>query len=191
MIDLFNKIRRDALNRITNADDRELDRENFENSVLEYLKFKCPTLNLVETEISIQEETISFHNAPSGISFSPGQKMEVAFFTVPIEGKVDLFNQIVKFNHFSNDKLFLNGNKLIYREPSTKVITNNDEVIETIKLNAKNNINAVQNMLSSFENSYNEFVANTLKPEVEILVKKERERRNNKTNTENKLNPFL
>ena len=191
MIDLFNQIRREASSKIINASDRELNRDDFGNSILSFLKFKSPTLNLAATTTSIQEEIIGFHNAPSGTMFSPGQKMEVAFFTVPIDGKLDIFNQIIKSNHFSNDKLFINGNKLTYREPSTQPITKNDEVIETIKRNAKNSLNAVQSLLTSFENSYNDFFDNKLKPEVEALIEKEREKRNTKSETENKLNPFL
>lgn len=191
MIDLFTQIRQNAISKIVNASDRELQRDEFPNSVLESLKFKCPTLKLESTTITIQEEIITFGNAPSGITFSPGQKMEVAYFTVPIEGKTDVFSKIIKNNHFSNDKIYFDSNKLIYREPSTKIITNNDEVIESIKQNAKNNINAVQTLLTSFENSYKDFFDNILKPEIVELVNKERERRNNKSETENKLNPFL
>jgi len=191
MIGLFTQIQQNAISKIVNSSDRELQRDEFANSVLESLKFKCPSLRLESTSTSIQEEFITFNNAPSGITFSPGQKMEVAYFTVPIEGKTDLFTKIIKNNHFSNDKLYFDSNKLTYREPSINMITNNDELIDNIKQNAKNSINAVQDLLKSFENSYDDFFANKLKPEIEESVNKERERRNSKSKTEIKLNPFL
>lgn len=191
MIDLFSQIEQNAITKISHSNDRELFKEDFEKNVLEYLKFKCPTLIVESTSTEIKEETIGFHNAPYGSTFSPGQKMEIALIKVPVEGKIDLLNSILKMHHYSNENMFLKSNEIIYREASTKIITGNKDLIESIKQNAKNNISGLQSILKSFENSVNDFFENKLKHIVQTAIQYEREKRNSKSETEKKLNPFL
>ncbi|WP_020600610.1 hypothetical protein [Spirosoma panaciterrae] len=175
---------------IVGSHDRDLFAENIESRMYESNKIDTPYLDKGRTTVSIQEEVISFHNAPPGISFTPGQTMEVAYFQVPIVGDLELFAALVANQFYNRQVKYVDGRTLYYREYSTKLITGNTEVIDSIKQRAKREIDNIQAALDEFKKTADEFNEGDLKQTISNYVSKERERRSKKSNSENQLNPF-
>lgn len=190
MANIFEEQLQKAARQIIDSYDRDLFADNYENRVLESYKIKTPYLEKDKTKVTIQEEVISFHNAPPGVSFTPGQTMEVAYFQVPIGGDLDLFAALVRHQFYNRQVKYVDGRTLYYREYSTRPITGNQELIDAIKQRAKTEIDNIQNALDEFKKTADEFNEGDLKKTITNFVTQERERRNKKSNSENQLNPF-
>ncbi|EOG6897067.1 hypothetical protein ACLH3T_002444 [Flavobacterium psychrophilum] len=179
-----------AYKQVTNSTDRDLFDDNFELKVFENTKIVVPYLDTEKTNVKIEKEMISYHNAPPGISFSPGQTMEVAYFKIPIVGSLDLFSALVQNQFYNREVKYVEGRTLIYREYSSQQISGNDDVINGIKERAKIQVDNLIKILENFKVTAEQFNENELKENIKTFILKERDKRNLKSNSENKLNPF-
>ena len=84
MKEIFNNIINVAQQQIYDASNDEIYSELFETKLVNSFKVNPPEINLNNIEFEIGEETIGFVNAPDGVAFSPGEKMEYAMFTLLI-----------------------------------------------------------------------------------------------------------
>ncbi len=190
MGNIFEERLHKAVKQIIASYDRDLFAENIESRIFESNKIETPYLDKDRTTVSIQEEIISFHNAPPGISFTLGQIMEVAYFKVPIVGDLELFAALVANRFYNRQVKYVDGRTLYYREYSTRLIAGNAEVIDGIKQRAKTEIDNIQSALDEFKQTADEFNDGDLKQTISNYVIKERERRSKKSSSENQLNPF-
>jgi hypothetical protein len=190
MRQIFEQKKIDANKTILSVNDSELNSEGFSEKIYDQFKIKTPHLDKENTDVQINEEMIGFGNAPNGISFRPGQKMEYALFSVPVIGDTELFGIITKHLFTNSKNSGFDGRNVLYKEFSQTKITGNDNIIKQIKNNAKDKFDAIESTLEEFKKDADEFNENDLKPFIIDNVEKERKKRNTRNDSENKLNPF-
>lgn len=189
MKQVFELAKNNAHKTILSANDTELSSDKFAENIYQEFSIITPILDKENVDVRIEEEIIGFGNAPEGIRFHPGQKMEFALFTVPVIGSSDLFVLITK--HIYNDrKSGFDGRNVLYKEISQHKISGNDEIIKGIKENAKIKFESIEKALTDFKESADTFNEQELKPLIFNIINKEKEKRNIKGDSENKLNPF-
>jgi hypothetical protein len=187
---IFDRARQNAKRAISEAKNDELFSDQFEENIFNENKIVTPYLDKDNTSQKIDNEVVGVDNPPpSGVSFTPGEKLEFALFSVPIKGDIELFLEIIKGIFWDNQK-FISGKTLYYKEISKKPITNNDEVIDSIRKNAQDFINGVQRDLEQFNNKAEQFNENDLRPTIENEISEERKKRNDRGSSEDKLKPF-
>lgn len=190
MKQLFESTKYNAHKTILSANDTELSSENFEEKVFQEFCIEIPILDKENVDTRIDEEIIGFGNAPEGISFRPGQKMDYALFTVPVIGSSELFLAITRYL-YNDRKSGFDGRNVIYKEISQFKISGNDEIISNIKQNAKAKFDSIEKALSDFKVKADAFNEEELRPLISETIKTEREKRDIKGDSENKLNPFM
>ncbi len=87
-------------------------------------------------------------------------------------------------------RTYIDYNTLCYREYSNTLISGNDQLIEEIKNRVKAFSQDVDNSLKQFENEVQQFNQTKLKPTIVQFIKSEIDKRNLRSDSENKLNPF-
>lgn len=185
----FNHSLQSAKSRIIKSNNTELLSDSFEGKIFEACKIYSPNLEKESTKVSIGTERLSFNNAPNGFSFSPGDPYEYALFAVPISGNLEVFNEVVPRHFYNGNNKFVQGQIFYYKEFSEHTIAGNDEIIESIKGRAKVAINNIQNSLDAFNDKVDLF-NEELKTKIVEWIKEEKEKRNMKSDAEDKLNPF-
>ncbi len=190
MRNFFDAILDKVKTKVLNANDSLLFSADFEENLLQKYKLVLPSLDKKQTKVKIGQEIMGFHNAPPGVSFSPGSPMDYAMFEVPVIGNLELFASIAKNNFYSSSTNFFQNRTVIYREFSPNQIAGNDTVIENIKERAKNAFENIELSLSSFQATVDDFNDNELKNYISQIIQQERDRRSEKSNSEAKLNPF-
>ncbi|GEM_PF-4972681 len=186
----FNHSLQSAKTRIIMSTDSDLLSPSLENNVYESCKIYAPYLEKESTKVSIEKDRLSFNNAPAGFSFSPGEIYEYALFAVPIIGDLEVFAEVAKGHFYSGNNKFVSGKILYYKEFSEQPIAGNDGIIESIKGRAKIAINSVQTSLDAFKDKVDLFNENELKSNISEWIREEKEKRNMKSDAEDKLNPF-
>ncbi|MGA0556616.1 hypothetical protein ACO2Q8_08195 [Larkinella sp. VNQ87] len=192
MINIFDQKIAGAAKAIQQASDRDLSLPNYNEKVFDRFKVMSPKLSLEQTKVQIKKESISFRNAPPGISFSISGNtiVECAIYSIPVFGDVDLFEIYIK-PYIDRQMTYFENKTLFYREYSNTQITGNDELIAEIKKHVIQFTDNVNNILAQCENEVNEFHNSRLKPRIDEMIRLEIDRRNLKSNSEAKLNPFL
>jgi hypothetical protein len=188
MKSIFEKRKAEASKAVAHASDSTLNGANYAEELFRQLKINPPILQTEKTQTDIGVETISFHNAPPG-PFTPGQKMEYAIFKVPVGGDIKIFAALAG-NFGWDGNLKRDDSNIYYRELSSKKIDWNDEVIASIRENAKARFQGVMTMFDKFQSEAKHFNEEDLKPFISKLIDDERKRRNSLSESSRKLNPF-
>ena len=189
---IYDKIIAIANHVIHKASDRELSGPQFNEKVFADSKITIPKLNLDRTRVKIEKESISYHNAPPGISFSLSGNsiIEYALYDIPITGDIQLFGTLVG-RHIDRQSAYVESSVLHYKEYSNIVITGNDILINDIKKRVVQLTNKITATLKEFENDMEQFYENTLKSNIEAGIESEKIKRDLKSDSESKLNPFI
>lgn len=116
--------------------------------------------------------------------------MEYALFKTPIVGDIELFAHILHGQFSDRRRKYVEGNTLIYKEIFQKQITGDDSVIDEIKHKARQAIENLQNSLDEFKIGADHFNKNVLVNFISENIQIERNRRNLKTSSENKIKIF-
>jgi len=164
-----------------------LSKQSLAQDLVNSFSVRTPKIQKQNVQVSLGKEVITFENAPPGISFTPGNKMDYALFSFPVENYA-FFIQILDFYSWDRSTYHSSG-QIYYKELSQFTIEGNDKAIESIKSNAKNKIESLEKILSDFEIDANKFNS-TLETIANQEIKNEIEKRNLKKDTENKLKPF-
>ncbi|KIA94339.1 hypothetical protein OC25_10500 [Pedobacter kyungheensis] len=180
-----------ASNIILKSTDRDLSSEEYNETVFQNSKIIVPKLQLDQTRVSIEEEQISFRNAPAGISFSisGSNLVEYVLYEIPIYGDIELFGSL-SARHIDRTRTYIEYNKFCYKEYSNHKISGNNELIEEIKNRVLRITTDINDLLKSFEEEVNGFYASHLMPSIQSAIDSEIKRRNLKSDSESKLNPF-
>jgi len=191
MSNIYNEIINSAAKAISNASDRELASEAFSERVFNSLKINPPKIDLEKTNVQIKTEEISLRNAPPGISFSMNGPtlVECAIYSIPVSGKMDIFISIIG-PLIDRRKTYIEHSKLYYKEYSNERISGNENLIHAIKNRVIAFTTNVNNLLSQFEQQANQFNETNLKLTIAQVIKSEIIKRNLKSDSESKLNPF-
>ncbi|WP_202703288.1 hypothetical protein [Flavobacterium sp. UGB4466] len=190
MKNVYQAILENVKMKILKSSDRDLFSDQFENVTYNTYAIETPSLDKTQTVVKIDKEIIGFHNAPSGVSFSPGSYMDYAIFQIPIIGNLELFGNIVGNQFYNGSNKYVNGRNFLYKEFSSQPISGNEPLIEQIKERAKNSVNGLETALASFKKVAENFNQNELKNLISEVTASEKEKRNTKSDSENKLNPF-
>ncbi len=191
MTNIYNKVIESAKKTVTNASNMELSSDTLNERIFNSLKIKPPKINLEQTNVQIKVEEISFRNAPPGIAFSTSGPtlVECAIYGIPISGDMDLFASIIQ-PLIDRRKTYLEYSKLFYKEYSNDKISGNEDLINSIKKRVVSFTTSVNNLLLQFEQQANQFNETNLKPTITQLIESEIIKRNLKSDSESKLNPF-
>jgi hypothetical protein len=191
MASIYDQTIANAANIVLRASDRELSSDGFSETVFKSAKINIPKLNLPQTKVQIKTEEISYRNAPPGISFSisGSRTIEYALYSIPVSGDMELFAYLVR-PYIDRRRTYMEYNTLYYKEYSDIKISGNDELVNAIKERVVAFTTNVNNSLSQFENEVNQFHENKLKPTIAEFIKSEIVKRNLKSDSESKLNPF-
>lgn len=191
MASIYDQTIANAANIVLRASDRELSSDGFNETVFKSAKINIPKLNLPQTKVQIKTEEISYRNAPPGISFSisGSRTIEYALYSIPVSGDMELFAYLVR-PFIDRRRTYVEYNTLYYKEYSDIKISGNDELVNAIKERVVGFTTNINNSLSQFENEVNQFHENKLKPTIAEFIKSEIEKRNLKSDSESKLNPF-
>ena len=190
MKNVYQTILENAKMKIMKSSDKDLFSDQFESVIYDTYAVETPSLDKSKTVVKIDKEIMGFHNAPSGVSFSPGSYMDYAIFQIPIVGNLDLFGSIVGNQFYNGSNKYLNGRNFLYKEFSSHPIAGNEPLIEQIKERAKISVNGLETALESFKKNADNFNQNELKNLISEITASEKEKRNTKSDSENKLNPF-
>jgi hypothetical protein len=185
----FDSILSYAIKTISDSTDSELFSDQFEELTFNQYKIESPKLDKENIKIDIAQEIIGFHNAPEGMSFTPGHPMEYALFSVPVLGSGNIF-KLITGPLYSDRKIAFDGEYLYYKEFSTQRITGNDPVILNIKENARLKISFIESKLDSFITDVDSFHENSLRPTIKQTIENERKKRERKSDSIKKMNPF-
>lgn len=191
MSNLYQQSLSKASNIILKSSDRDLSSAEYNERVFQNSKIIVPKLQLDQTKVSIKEEQISFRNAPAGISISMSGPtlVEYALYEIPINGDIELFGSISK-RHIDRTRTYIQSTKFCYKEYSNHKISGNDGLIEEIKKRVIGITTSINDLLKSFEADVDSFNTSELKPIIDSSINSEIMRRNLKSNSESKLNPF-
>lgn len=185
----FDAILTSVIKTISDSTDSELFSDQIEESTFNQYKIELPSLDKKNSKIDIAQEIIGFHNAPEGVNFTPGHPMEYALFTIPVLGSVNIF-KLITGPLYSDRKVGFDGEYLYYKEFSTQRITGNDPVIQNIRENARLKIGLFESRLDGFKVEVDSFHVNSLKPTIKQTIENERKKRERKSDSIKKMNPF-
>jgi len=183
----FEDIQSKLTEQIKTVNDSSLSRQNFVQELIDKFSVVTPKIQKKDSTVNLGQEIITFDNAPPGISFTRGHKMDYALFSFPVDN-YRLFAQILDFYPWDRN-INHSPAQIYYKELSQFTIEGNDKVIDSIKLNAKSKIESLEKLLVDFDKEVNTFNSG-LETIIKQEIKKETEKRNLKKDTENKLKPF-
>jgi hypothetical protein len=183
----FEDIENQVKKQIREVNDSSLSRPTYPKDLYEKFAIETPAIKKKEATVNLGQETITGPNALEGVPFTPGQKMDYAQFTFPVEN-YRLFSEILG-SYPWNRNLHHSPAQIYYRELSQFKIEGNDKVIESIKANARNRIEAIEELLNKFKIEADKFNSG-LEELIKSEIKTEFDKRNSKKDTENKLRPF-
>lgn len=192
MANIYDQTIANVANIISKSPDRELSSEGYNQSVFNSAKISIPKLHLDQTKVEIKQEEISFLNAPPEISFSisGSPTIEYAIYSIPVSGDLELFTSLI-ISYIDRRTIFVEYKNLYYKEYSNVQISGNDELINQIKNRVVSFTTNVNFKLMQFEDEVNNFHEMTLKPTIDELIKSEVAKRNLKSDSISKLNPFV
>jgi len=191
MATILDKITAIANNAIIRASDRDLSDEHFCERILLTSKVKAPKLNLDQTQVKIEKESISYRNAPPGINFSLSGNniIEYVLYKIPITGDLEIFANLAG-RYINRQTVYVDSSTLYYKEYSNSIITGNEELINDIKGRVLQLAERIKIPLQEFEAEIEQFYQDELKPKIYAAIEVERNKRNSKSDSETKLNPF-
>jgi hypothetical protein len=192
MANVFDQSIATAANIILKASDRELSANGFEERVFNNSKINVPKLNLDQTKVQIKKGEISYRNAPPGMTFSLSGTTEVeyAIYSIPVSGDMEIFGYLVR-PFIDRRRTYVEYNTLYYKEYSNTQISGNDRLIEEIKNRVKGFTQNVNEALKQFDNEVQNFNETRLMPTIKQFIQSEIDKRNLKSDSESKLNPFV
>jgi hypothetical protein len=175
---------------ILNLNDSVLQSPNLANALFTQIKVSVPTLVKERTVVNTGKIIADHSNTPTHMTFSYGEAMEYALYSIPIDGSAEVLKKLITRSLYEN-KIYISGNNLFYKEFSNVPIVGNQEEIDRIKQNFLKFIALVQDLIESAVKEAEEFNENVVKKEINEAITTEIERRKSKGSAESQLNPFL
>lgn len=191
---LKNEILRQLSKKVEQLDDKALASGNIASKLYEQHKIRTPVLLTDKTEVAVGKEKVTVYDKPKG--FSPGQSVDFALFTVPIEGSYELFVRIFK-DYPRGEHFHHSDGKVFFKEISPTGIIGDAQEVERMGLKAKAKFLKIKDMLEAFRKiaeNFNNDLFDSNNPEQGIIpekIKKENEKRSAKKETEEQLKSFL
>lgn len=184
----FDQIKNKAEEEVKTVNDRVLNGETYKNNLFKKHKIIIPYLEKDSTNTVIEKEKLRMNTAPPGFSFTPGKEYEYVHFSVPIKGDLSFLKEVLKGYRF--DRFFQLGyDKIEYKVFSSTQISDNDKEIDRIKNIAKEKFESIENTLSQHKESVENFNQD-LDNFLDDVIQSEIEKRDKKSGSESKLNPF-
>lgn len=184
----FDQIKAEAEEEVKNVNDGTLNGESYKNNLFKKHKINFPYLEKDSTSTVIEKEQLRMNTAPPNFSITPGKEYEYVHFSVPLKGDLSFLKEVLKGYRF--DRFFQLGyDKIEYKVFSNAQISGNEDEIYRIKNEALKKFESIENSLAQHKENVESF-NEELESFLDDIIKSEKDKRDEKSDSESKLNPF-
>ncbi len=167
---------------------KNFSKEQEKNLMLQQFKLKKVQLHKNRLSKNVTEEMLSIHDMPDG-EFKPNSKAQVVKFSVPYSDYDGAMMHLMK--KLRNPLKFYSADGgIISRHVSTKGVDNNEEEINRINSESRENYVKLEAIINQHNEMVDRFNDTELDSVIDIALNAKIQEMSTKESTMNKLNPF-
>lgn len=186
---IYDKVFTDLKKFIDKSSDDDLKAELYRENLRRKFAIAPPYLDTDGLAVEIKSKTLTDNNAPEGYNYTVGDMANYAYYSIPVRGKVELLEHKIKDILEASNKFAIVNSYLFVEEYYFEKIENNEKAIQALKAELLKDLNFIHTFIEQIHKELKVF-GNKLITEIDIEISAEIERRNRKSHTLKKLNPY-
>lgn len=186
---IYTQIIKEVKKNVSKATDEQLNAQLYVEELEAKYRIEPLYLDKDNLVVEIKSKTLTANNAPEGFTYTKGDVVNYAHYSMPVKGDVSLFKTKIEDLLKASNKFYLVKGFLFIEEYYFEKIVDNDAAIEALKLKVVNDIRFIEQYMVATNVEIEQFNA-TLKNEIHAEIAAELDRRRIENATLHKLNPF-